>query len=329
MKYGGDIELADGAKILNPAFVAGAVAFAALNSPASAFDFNTQRLTNLGSPTNANDAVNKTYADALSSGRDWKDSVRVATVAALPANTRSGNVLTADANGSINVAGVDGIDDLAQGERILVKNEDDDENNGLYDVTTVGSAGTAWVLTRSADADSSVEVTSGLTVSVEEGTLGGTRWVLTTSGAITLNTTALSFTKDASESTTVSNVGTSGVGVFDGMSGNQINLRKVKSGSAKLTVALNGQTVEIDIVPSELGLPQGYSTDVGDGAATSIAVTHNLGTTDVLVEVVDNATGKTFNINDVDRTNANTVTLGFLTAPATDAYRVLIVSVGN
>ena len=66
------------------------------------------------------------------------------------------------------------------------------------------------------------------------------------------------------------------------------------------------------------------SSNVGDGSATAIAVTHNLGSDDVLVEVYD-ATSKESVICDVDRTSTNAVTLTFATAPASNAYRVVII----
>jgi hypothetical protein len=116
-----------------------------------------------------------------------------ASAAALPANTRSGNVLTANANGNINGAGIDGLSDLVVNDRVLVKDEATGANNGIYYVSAVGSAGAPWTLTRTADADSDAEVTFGLVVSVAEGTtLGGETFKLMTTG-ITLNTTALVF----------------------------------------------------------------------------------------------------------------------------------------
>lgn len=68
-----------------------------------------------------------------------------------------------------------------------------------------------------------------------------------------------------------------------------------------------------------------HAENIGDGAATAIAVTHNLGTKDVIVQIFDNATGDTV-FTDVTRTDTNTVTVTFATAPSTDAYRVLVTS---
>ena len=67
----------------------------------------------------------------------------------------------------------------------------------------------------------------------------------------------------------------------------------------------------------------GAAANVGDGTNTVYAVNHNLGTRDVIVQVFDNATFETVFL-DTTRTSVDTVTLTFATAPASNAYRVLI-----
>jgi len=155
-------------------------------------------------PAVATDLANKAYVDGLANGLDWKASVRVASAAALPAYARVGNVITASALTNINTAGVDGITDLVVGQRILLKNGASAIDNGLYEVTVVGSTGvTAFVLTRTSDADASAEVTSGMAVYVSEGTAnGGEGWVLSTDDvpAIVLNTDPLTFVQFSSAS---------------------------------------------------------------------------------------------------------------------------------
>lgn len=66
-----------------------------------------------------------------------------------------------------------------------------------------------------------------------------------------------------------------------------------------------------------------YKADIGDGLTTSIAVTHNLGTLDVIVQLYDNATYETV-YADVTRNSVNQITVGFASAPASGAIRVLI-----
>jgi hypothetical protein len=67
-----------------------------------------------------------------------------------------------------------------------------------------------------------------------------------------------------------------------------------------------------------------WTVDVGDGTNTSFAITHGLGSRDVQVQVYDNATYDTVEV-DVVRTSSNVVTISFNVAPDTAAYRVVIV----
>lgn len=66
----------------------------------------------------------------------------------------------------------------------------------------------------------------------------------------------------------------------------------------------------------------GYATDL-TGSSTSYAVSHGLGTKDVVVEVYENATGETV-YTDVVRTSTNVVTIGFAVAPTSNEFRVVI-----
>jgi hypothetical protein len=127
--------------------------------------------------------------------------VRLATAAALPACTAAGtgvgHTLTGNANGALTVDGVA----CAANDRVLVKNQVAADDNGIYDVTTVGSGGAAFVLTRSTDFDAAAagEIVRGATAHVTAGTANaGTSWELTTSGAIVVDTTNLTFVKLAS-----------------------------------------------------------------------------------------------------------------------------------
>lgn len=144
----------------------------------------------------ANDLVNKAYADAMSAGLLIKDAVRLMTKVALTpytsAGTGPGKTLTCDTN---ELLALDGVATVA-GDRVLVTTEG--THNGIYVVTSAGSAGSQWVLTRAIDFDGSpsYEVRGGAFTFVQEGTdSADSGWVLTNNGAIVVDTTPLSFTQ--------------------------------------------------------------------------------------------------------------------------------------
>lgn len=66
-----------------------------------------------------------------------------------------------------------------------------------------------------------------------------------------------------------------------------------------------------------------YKADIGDGSTTAIAVSHNLGTEDVIVQLFDNSTKETV-YADVVRNSVNQITVSFATAPSSGAIRVLV-----
>ena len=166
-------------------------------------------------PSTGNDIVNKTYADAIAAGIHFHEAVSLATTAALPANTYNngtsgvGATLTATANGALSVDSTLTI----VAERILVKNEATQANNGVYVVTQVGSAGAPYILTRATDFDT---VGTGVN-QIDEGdfflvTNGvanlNTAWVQQTAPPITIGTTAIVFQQFAAPTTQVYPSGT-------------------------------------------------------------------------------------------------------------------------
>ena len=141
-------------------------------------DVSSARITSLATPTGSTDAATKAYVDAQLQGLDVKQSVRVAT-------TANGTLSSAFANGQT----VDGIT-LATNDRILIKDQSTGSENGIYTVNASGAP------TRATDFDANSEVTGGAFFFAEEGTTNADNgFVLTNDGAITLGTTALTFTQ--------------------------------------------------------------------------------------------------------------------------------------
>ncbi len=121
-----------------------------------------------GSPSAANDLVNKSYVDGLMAGLAWKAPVVVATTANI---TLSGEQT------------IDGV--LTSTSRVLVKNQTSGENNGIY-VSAAGS----W--SRASDMDSASE-TDSAAVFVSQGSVNGNKGFVQTADSVTLGTTALVF----------------------------------------------------------------------------------------------------------------------------------------
>lgn len=239
--------------------------------PTAAVNVNSQKITNVATPTVDTDAANKGYVDAAVNGTDWKQSVRCAT---------TGTNLAA-LSGLLTIDAVT----VVANDRVLVKDQTTGSANGIY----LAASG-AW--TRTTDADVNAEVTAGLSVMVVEGaTLADTQWRLTTNDAIVLGTTALVFA--------------------------QIGAGITYSAGAGIGIAGNVVAIDTAVVTRK------FASTFGDGASTSLAVTHGLNTLDVQVQVYEIATGSTIEC-DVTRNTVNQVTLGFTVAPATNALRLLV-----
>lgn len=74
-------------------------------------------------------------------------------------------------------------------------------------------------------------------------------------------------------------------------------------------------------------IPTTYKAAIGDGSATSIAVSHMLGSRDVIVQLYDTSSYETV-YADVVRTDTNRITITFAAAPASGDITVLVSKVG-
>ena len=75
---------------------------------------------------------------------------------------------------------------------------------------------------------------------------------------------------------------------------------------------------------ANLGVIEKVTATIGDGSATSYAITHNRSTTDVMVQVYDASSNDTVFAN-VTRNSASQVTVSFASAPSTNAYKVVVI----
>jgi len=163
-------KLADGSNFINRD---GSIAMT------GALNMGSQLITNVLTPSSGTDAANKNYVDtaisSLNSLFDSKGSVRVAT-------TSAGTLATSFENGDT----IDGVV-LATGDRILIKDQASQAENGIYTVNASGAP------TRSTDMNVWAEV-PGAFVAVEEGTSNAdTVWLCTSNQGGTLGTTAITW----------------------------------------------------------------------------------------------------------------------------------------
>ena len=207
-------------------------------------DVSDSVITGLADPVQPTDAVNKRYADSARSGLSVKLAVKAATTA--PVDLVTGGTIV-----------IDGVQSIAAGDRILVKDQADKKFNGIY----VVNAGGTW--SRAPDADTSAEVTSGMFTFVEQGAINGdSGFVLITDNPIELGATALDFALFSVSGTVIAGSGL------------------VKVGDTLSVGAGNGITVDVDTVAlnsSVAGNGLTYTAGVLDvvGTANRISVTAN------------------------------------------------------
>jgi hypothetical protein len=174
--------------------------------------------------------ASQAYVDSAIAGLHWKEACKVATTANLAATYANGSsgvgaTLTADSNGAISIDGLT----LSVDDRVLVKDMSSGSQNGIYKVTTAGSASAAYVLTRTTDADTAAELTSAA-VFVSSGTVNSDIAFTQTADSITVGTTALVWTKFS---------GTSAIVAGDGITkaGNTLSLNLNGLAGAVLSVS--------------------------------------------------------------------------------------------
>ncbi len=133
-------------------------------------------------PVNPTDGTNKAYVDAIAGGFTFIDEVRLGTTAALTAtyaNGAAGVGATLTNSGAQVALSIDGVA-TAPADRILVKDQAAQLQNGIYVVTDIGSGATNWVLTRATDYDEPAEVNPGDIVPVTSGTVNAaSTWIQT------------------------------------------------------------------------------------------------------------------------------------------------------
>lgn len=256
----------------------------------SDFDFTGgARITNLSAPVAASEPVRLSDLNDAVEGLKHKDPARVST----QANT---NLASPGAT-------IDGVT-MTSGDRVLVRNQTSQPENGIYLWNGSSSA-----MTRSIDASTAVELTNAL-VAITEGTDAGINFRQTTT-IVTIGVTNVTF----------ATFGTAAPAATE-----------TTAGIAELATQVETDTGTDDariVTPLKLttwsGKTKRFSQSFGDGSATQYDITHNLGTRDVVVNVARVASPYDTVECDISRLDANTVRLNFVTAPTSNQYRAVIV----
>jgi len=293
--------------------------------------------------------ASKSYVDAVVQGLDVKESVAAATTT----------------NVSLEAAPnvVDGIT-LAVDDRVLVKEQTTASENGIYIVQVLGT-GVDGVWVRAIDADTSDKVTSGMFTFIEGGsTYDNAGFVLATEGAIVLDTTSLVFSQFSGAGQITAGDGLTKTGNTFNVVGTADRIT-TNADSIDIASTYGGQTSIVTVGTVSTGTWQGstvavayggtgsttfttdqlvyfdgtklastaldislitrkYAVNVGNGSSTDITVTHNLNSKDVVVSIREVATDDEV-IAEISRPTANTVEVSFNIAPASNAYRVVVI----
>lgn len=177
--------------------------------PTANLSINEHKLTKVSDPTEALDGANKEYVDAAAlaaaAGLSLKNPVARASAAAVTVSAETTTTLEGTAPLT-----VDGVAGFAAGTRLLLKDQVTGKQNGIFEVTkdevfegtgTFEAIGEGkfeeagkWLLTRTSDANSVLNVKQGMYVPVTGGaTNTRTTWVLQTEDPVTPGITAMTF----------------------------------------------------------------------------------------------------------------------------------------
>lgn len=222
-------------------------------------DAYNARITSVGTPNNATDAVNKQYVDDFIQGLNIHDACLVATPDTL-ANITSG-IVTYN-NGANGVGAnlttttaytlIDSVSVANVGTRILVKSEIDPAWNGIYVYSN------STVITRASDYNSIPEVEAGDFTFISAGnTYASTGWVQVSTVA-TIGTDPIIFTQF------------SGSGTYSAGSGIALNGTQFSANTDGITTGIVGGNIAV-IANAQFTTP-----NIGVATGTSLIVTGNL-----------------------------------------------------
>jgi hypothetical protein len=204
-------------------------------------------------PTTALQAATKQYVDTLvSSGITYHTPVKyevpnsTGNLNATYNNGTAGVGATLTNAGTLAAFAPDG-PTASPGDRILIYNQTNAFENGVYTVTVVGDGSTAWVLTRATDADTySLKSPNGLgegdAFFIQSGNTGaGETYVCNTQGVITFGTTAINFVQVSASQVYSAGTGLTLTGTQFSISNTGVSAATYGSASQVPVFAVNAQ----------------------------------------------------------------------------------------
>ena len=300
-----------------------------------------------GTPTDDAHAATKGYVDAARSGLDVKQSVRAATTGAI-------NLSNDLENGDV----IDGVT-LATGDRVLVKHQGTASENGIYVVQASDAAvratdfdGTGevsggaftFVEEGTTHADSGWVVSSNGAITVGTDSIewvqfsgagqitagdgltktGNTINVVGTADRITANADSVDIASTYVGQSSITTLGTITTGTWNGTdvaiadggtgsgtaSGARTNLAETSASGLTTSTPVLARIAKQGCAASSVGV-------------STTTVTHNFGTTDVMVQIYEVATGATV-FGDVSRSNGNTISVVLNGTISANDYTIVV-----
>lgn len=212
---------------------------------------------------NSTKVATTAYVDNAVLGQNFKEACKVATTANLVGIYLNGTA-GVGATFTYTATGTDVIDGvtLALGDRVLVKNQSTDFQNGIYTVTTAGALGVAGILTRATDSDQTTDWKTGDSVFITSGTtLSTTTWAYTGIDNPTMGTTSLTFAQTAGQGSFTAGNGISITGV-------SIAIDTSVTVDKTTAQTLTNKTLTTPVIN---GLPTGTGVATANTASTLVA----------------------------------------------------------
>ena len=261
-------------------------------APTGSVGLNGQTITGLGSPVNASDAATKSFVESTAQGLDVKDSVKAATTANITISTalNSGDTL-------------DGVT-LADNDRVLVKNQSTQSENGIYIVGSSPSRATD--LAAGADA-------AGMFTFVEQGSVNADNGFVCTSnkGSAVVGTNSLTFAQFS---------GAGNVTAGDGLdkSGNTLSVDLKANGG----LVIESTELAVDLAASSItgSLPVTKLASL-TASVSELNILDGVTSTTAELNILDGVTSTTAELNILDGVTSTTAELNILdgvTATATE-----------